>query len=50
MEKTQILTLGTNQRLKTVKELKVSMDGMLLQSKDSNHEILLGCHIDGITY
>ena len=46
-EKTQILTLGTNQRLKTVKELKVSMDGMLLQSKDSNHEILLGCHIDG---
>ena len=45
-EKTKILTLGTKQKLKSLKEFEVFMDNKLLKQDESKCEALLGCHID----
>ena len=45
-EKTHILKLGTQQRLKKLEEpFEVYMDNMLLKEDPSHKELLLGCHI-----
>ena len=46
-EKTHILKVGTQQRLKTLKPLEVYMDNMLLKEDPSHKESLLGCQIQG---
>ena len=44
--KTHVMTIGTEQRLRTRREhLEVIMDGVVLQEDPSNEEVLLGCHI-----
>jgi len=44
--KTHVMTIGTEQRLRTRKEhLEVLMDGVVFQEDPSNEEVLLGCHI-----
>ena len=45
--KTHILTVGTEQKLRTLPEpVQVTMDGHLLQEDSNRSEFLLGCHIE----
>ena len=46
-DKTHILTVGTEQKLRTLSQtVQVTMDGILLQEDQSRSEFLLGCHIE----
>ena len=45
-DKTHIMTLGTSERLRTLREpVRVTMDHFLLEEDPEQSEILLGCHI-----
>ena len=46
-EKTHILTVGTGERLKNLKDkVMVTMDGVLLEENIEKTELLLGCHLE----